>query len=203
GRPDKVVLDVASETGCNLIVTGIAGNDPIGQPLLGSTTVKLARHAAVPVLVVKMRPRMPYSRVVVASDLSDASLSAMRLALGIFRPEQLILFHTFDMPFRSWTGDKAGRESSLRAQAQSQCAAFLEAVAGADAARIAVIAARGDPAVTIADFAADEDVDLVVAGTHGHTGLMDVLLGSVAVNLLDEVPCDMLIVPAIGARAGD
>jgi nucleotide-binding universal stress UspA family protein len=62
------------------------------------------------------------------------------------------------------------------------------------------VAAHGDPAVLISDHAAEEDIDLAVAGTHGRTGLMNVLLGSVAVAILDETPCDVMIVPSKGSE---
>lgn len=38
------------------------------------------------------------------------------------------------------------------------------------------------------------DVDLVVIGTHGHSGIMSVLLGSTAARLLDWLPCDTMII---------
>jgi nucleotide-binding universal stress UspA family protein len=48
----------------------------------------------------------------------------------------------------------------------------------------------GLPHSTIVEYAADPDVDLVVIGTHGRTGLQHVLLGSVAERVvrLADVP---------------
>jgi nucleotide-binding universal stress UspA family protein len=37
-------------------------------------------------------------------------------------------------------------------------------------------------------------VDLIVMGTHGHTGLMHVLLGSVAEKVIRLAPCSVLVV---------
>jgi nucleotide-binding universal stress UspA family protein len=39
------------------------------------------------------------------------------------------------------------------------------------------------------------DPDLVVAGTHGRTGIANLVLGSVAETLLDVMHRDMLVVP--------
>jgi nucleotide-binding universal stress UspA family protein len=48
---------------------------------------------------------------------------------------------------------------------------------------------------------AQTEADLVLAGTHGRTGQFRVLLGSVALALIDDVPGDVMIVPSKGARS--
>ncbi len=199
GKPKNVILDVATKQHCDLIVTGIAGNEPLGQSLLGSTVTALTRSAKVPVLVVKKRVLETNESVVIASDLSEASRAALDLALALFDPRDLTLFHAFEVPFRNWTEGKKTYEQDLRDVALEECERFLAAVTGANrAVKIAVVAQRGDPAIIVADYAADQDVDLVIAGTHGRTGVMNIVLGSVASNLLDEVPCDVMIVPSKG-----
>jgi nucleotide-binding universal stress UspA family protein len=52
----------------------------------------------------------------------------------------------------------------------------------------------------MAKYAAQAETDLVLAGTHGRTGLFRVLLGSTASALLGELPSDVMIVPSTGAR---
>jgi magnesium-transporting ATPase (P-type) len=47
-------------------------------------------------LVVKKRPRGEYRGAVVASDLSEASVSAPAMAATLFPPSLLTLFHAFD-----------------------------------------------------------------------------------------------------------
>jgi len=203
GRPEDVVLDIASNQGCDLIITGIAGNDPFGQPLIGGTVTALARRAKVPVLVVKSRPRAAYRRVVVATDLSKASGCAIQTALKLFTPEQLTLFHAFDIPFANWVEDKIRNEREWHAAALREIRAFLADIVQKDvASTVSVRADHGDPAPTLAGHILSEDVDLVIAGTHGRTGLMNILLGSVASGILYEVPCDVMIVPSKGFREG-
>src|SRR5690606_476652 len=69
GGPAEVILAVARERNCDMIVTGIAGNDALGHMLVGGTTASVVRQAGTPVLVVKKRARQAYRRIVVASDL--------------------------------------------------------------------------------------------------------------------------------------
>jgi nucleotide-binding universal stress UspA family protein len=53
---------------------------------------------------------------------------------------------------------------------------------------------EGDPAREIIDYAAEADIDLIVMGTHGRTGLERLLMGSVAEKVLRGAPCSVLVV---------
>ncbi|HEX4588933.1 MAG TPA: universal stress protein [Gemmataceae bacterium] len=53
---------------------------------------------------------------------------------------------------------------------------------------------EGDAATEISRYAADANMDLIVMGTHGRTGLDRMLLGSVAEQTLRAAPCSVLIV---------
>jgi len=48
---------------------------------------------------------------------------------------------------------------------------------------------NGDPASEIVHFAAQEEVDLIVMGTHGRSGLTRFLMGSVAEAVVRRAPC--------------
>lgn len=50
------------------------------------------------------------------------------------------------------------------------------------------------PALAIVDYARDHDIDLIVMGTHGRTGLAHVVMGSVAEKVVRHAPCPVLTV---------
>jgi universal stress protein A len=50
----------------------------------------------------------------------------------------------------------------------------------------------GDPASAITRLAKEESVELIVMGTHGRTGLMRLLMGSVAEAVVRRAPCPVL-----------
>ena len=60
---------------------------------------------------------------------------------------------------------------------------------------------QGDPAEEILQLAQSEKADLIVLGTHGRTGLMRVLMGSVAERVLREATCPVLAVKVPTAPA--
>jgi len=51
----------------------------------------------------------------------------------------------------------------------------------------------GPPGEVVTDVARERAADLIVVGTHGHTGIQRFLLGSVATSVLRNAPCDVLV----------
>jgi len=66
--------------------------------------------------------------------------------------------------------------------------------AGVESVRASI--ARGRPHRAIEQYVEDEDVDLVVMGTHGRTGIERYLLGSVAEKVVRTCPVPVLTVRA-------
>jgi nucleotide-binding universal stress UspA family protein len=56
----------------------------------------------------------------------------------------------------------------------------------------------GSPIVEIVRYTREHEIDLIVIGTHGRTGLPHVLLGSVAENVVRKAGCPVLTVRAAG-----
>jgi nucleotide-binding universal stress UspA family protein len=50
----------------------------------------------------------------------------------------------------------------------------------------------GDPAGAVSRFAKENDVDMIVMGTHGRTGVIRLLMGSVAEAIVRRAPCPVL-----------
>jgi universal stress protein A len=53
---------------------------------------------------------------------------------------------------------------------------------------------QGPPFVEIVRYAREAEIDLIVLGTHGRTGLAHMLLGSVAEKVIRKAPCPVLTV---------
>lgn len=56
----------------------------------------------------------------------------------------------------------------------------------------------GSPFYEIIQYAKEHDVDLIVIGTHGRSGLVHLLMGSVAENVVRKAPCPVLTVKPDG-----
>ena len=53
---------------------------------------------------------------------------------------------------------------------------------------------EGTPFYEIIQYAKEKSVDLIVMGTHGHSGLVHVLLGSVTEKVVRKSPCPVLTI---------
>jgi nucleotide-binding universal stress UspA family protein len=194
GDAAPAIADAAAAEACGLILTGVARNEPFGRIFVGSTVEQLARIATMPVLVVRQRPRGRYRRVLVATDFSEPSRHALLRALALFPDRRIVLYHAHALP-----NDITSTQARIRASRQvaaGEAAAFLDAT-GLDAAtrqRIRVVVEPEAPEIGLSRYVMDHDIELVVHGTHGRTGLMQVLIGSVATQLLRWTPCDTLLV---------
>jgi nucleotide-binding universal stress UspA family protein len=58
----------------------------------------------------------------------------------------------------------------------------------------------GTPWRTIVDYAQAAGIDLLVMGTHGHSGLAHLFLGSVAERVVRHATCPVVTVPDSGVR---
>jgi nucleotide-binding universal stress UspA family protein len=61
--------------------------------------------------------------------------------------------------------------------------------------------AIGDPAEAIADLAKSEDAEMIVMATHGRTGLLRMLMGNVAEEVVRKAKCPVLKVKAAVSAA--
>ena len=53
---------------------------------------------------------------------------------------------------------------------------------------------HGPPVRTLLDYAAENDIDLIVLGTHGRTGIARMLMGSVAESIVRSATCPVITV---------
>jgi nucleotide-binding universal stress UspA family protein len=135
-------------------------------------------------------------RIVVATDFSEQSREAVRYGLAFAREvgAQLYVLH-IDAPFtaaaQDYLGDSPGSgETRLR-----EWAANVLAGTELRGVHVEPVCERGDHvAESILRFVRRHRADLLVAGSHGHTGFQAFLLGSVARRLVRSAPCPILTV---------
>ncbi|MEK7821464.1 MAG: universal stress protein, partial [Planctomycetota bacterium] len=60
--------------------------------------------------------------------------------------------------------------------------------------QVETVVTMGIPAEEILKAARDEDVDVIVMGTHGRTGIAHTVMGSVAENVVRRASCPVLTV---------
>jgi len=198
GRVGPQIDAVAAETGCSLIVTGTARNEPFGRIMLGSTVDWLSRTSTLPLLTVHSRVHGPYSRIVVASDFSASSQHALETVCTLLPDARPSLFHAFDVPF---LGLMDTQRDEVLAQGEADArAAAKEFLREAGYPALPMVVVHGDPVACLREHAQDDGNDLIVIASHGRSAIYKILIGSVAQRILETAPCDTLLVPEPQAR---
>lgn len=196
GEPAAMILAAAKKFDCALIITGMARDETFGRVQMGATVETLARQTEIPVLIVKSRPREPYQHIVIATDFSESSRTALETALALFPQAHFTLFHAFNVVYETYIQDKAAARDAEQRQAMEQCAAFIDSVPAAVAMKpqIKSVCEYGEPAALLRDLAQAHPTQLVVLGTAGRSALASMLVDSTALRLAADVPLDAMLV---------
>ena len=145
--------------------------------------------------------KVEFRRIVCATDLSDLSNQAVHYGASMAERFEatLILCHVIDLPVVSVHGAAYvyphDYVEGLKEDARQKLINLME---GRDVNwQPAVLA--GPVASTLCNLAGTEKADLVIAATHGRSGLKRWILGSVTERLIRTVPCPLLsITPFAG-----
>ena len=194
GSPVEAILRNADAEKCDLIAIGVGRDESLVHFISSGTADRLFRRSPVPFLVVKDRPRRPYENIVFATDLSDFSRYALETAARLFSGQRLTIFHACRPPSELLTETALHRQ--YRMEVEQDVQTFL---AGVDKSAPGwqqphVLIDDGAPEFLLRDYVREKEVDLVVLGTHGRSPLFEMFLGSTAKAIMDDVPCDALII---------
>ena len=135
-----------------------------------------------------------YRRIAVAVELVESDDNVLHfLRNAQLSPEaELVFVHVAESAASQWLG-----EQSLDSESREDTAS-LEALSrefSDKGTRASVRLGHGDPAREIARIVREEKADLLVTGSHGHTGLSDVVFGATVSRVRHLVDCPVLTVP--------
>lgn len=141
-------------------------------------------------------------KIVVATDLSELSMCAVRHGCEIARQfgAELHLLTVSVYPFVDYIAQYEGIPcmsiDECEQELNDKCMERLNAVDVAPISDDSVvrIVKQGFIAEEVRKYCQHISADMLVAGTHGHTGLKHVLLGSIAEELVRTAPCPVLTV---------
>lgn len=201
GNPLVAIANEADALDADLVILGARGESLLRHALLGSTAARLLRKSSrPPVLIVKQAPHQRYRSVLVAVDFSPVSLQAIRMARQAAPAADLILFHAFELPYEgklvfAGVGEQLIRQYvASSGETRRKRLHDLAAAAGLATKDYSVRVIHGDPSQQIVAVARETDADLIVIGKHGIHVAEALLIGSVAMHVLAESPCDLLVI---------
>lgn len=206
GLDFQAIVEAADAADAALIVLGAHRRNILKDVFTGTTVERVIRTTTRPVLVVKRPEPGDYVCTLAAVDLVTETTGVLRLARRLSGGNTLYLAHTLtDVVVGQMTvadAPHAAIEEYRRTMA-AQCRGFLADVA-ADAGL------GGGDWLPVVDWGSAAErtlaavqtfgADLCVVGTRTHArgSAARFLLGSVAEELLRDLPCDVLAVPLPG-----
>ena len=200
------VLDYADETDIDLIVMGTHGRTGVRRFLLGSVTEKVVRLADVPVLSVKAdaeRGPVSFDDIMLPTDGSSGAAAAIE-PTGALASATDATVHLVSVVDTRSLGIDVGSSvivDELESVATDAVETASDRLSELGVGTVETAIAHGIPYRAILEAIEDADVDLVVIGTHGRTGIDRYLLGSVAEKLVRTSPVPVMTVRA--PEAGD
>jgi len=145
---------------------------------------------------------MEIKKLMLATDFSDASSRAAATAreLASRLGAELDLVHVFDpsgmympAPYYFMAGVDHWIEDHLKA-CRDRGKASLAQLALELGGRVETHFIEGRPGHEVVEFARQRAVDMLILGTHGHTGLNRLVLGSIAEYVVRHAACMVLTV---------
>lgn len=204
GHPGRALVDAAAEVTDATIVVGHGGSSKAAL-LLGSTANYVIHHTERPVVVVRGECRLPVRTVVVGVDQPGdgapdvPSVDALRWAFELPGVERIEVHHADFVP-----GVAAGPLSQAGVESEDEIsederdlrAAIAVATGGdsvpANGAEVVAVVASGTGAFDLIE--ASRAVDLVVVGSRGRSGLIQLVTGSTTLEVVAHAHCPVAVV---------
>lgn len=197
-QPAEAIAHSVRELDADLVVMATHGRRALKHALVGSVTERTLRTSPVPVLAVKEQDfgESPIKRILFATDFSSHANQALLLACSFAKRfgAHIDVVHVLDESpeyIKVISAEIVSFEKQARAMAGEHLEAIGEQVKAANLST-ATHLLDGRAVEMIASEAARLQSDLIVMGTHGHTGFAHVTLGSVAEKTLRLAPCSVL-----------
>jgi len=200
------ILRAGAQVSADLIVMGSHRRQLLLDIFVGTTIERVIRTGTFPVLMVNHDAQRSYNNVVAPVDMSEASANALRVALLtrlIGEGGAATLLHAFLAMAKGRMLVDGINPGSIddyvvdeRRTAMDELASFLVAN-DLDRPQWSFRLEEGGPMEVISRTVAEIHPDLLVMGTHGRSGLLKTLIGSVTEEALRSLNVDILAVPPV------
>jgi nucleotide-binding universal stress UspA family protein len=200
GRPQEDISSQAEALDASVIMIGSGEKDKGDRFPLGVTAENIIRASSIPVWVVKRGSSERIKKILCPVDFSvhsrRALINAMELS-RMFGAELQVLTVAEKLPrvYRAMPLYLGNGEADWEKHCQNELDNFLLKV---DFGKIAWSKAvrSGEPYEEVLKAVAETGTDLLVMGSLGSTGLVRILMGSVAEKIARELPCSLVMMKA-------
>ncbi len=137
-----------------------------------------------------------WTRIGCAVDFSEGSRAALQEATDLARrfEAELLLLHAEELPGVSDIPPPESVVAATRVELQARLEVWRGGAEKVLGRPVRGNLLSGPASSAIARAAGEEQIDLLVTGTHGRRGIRHLVLGSVAERLVHLAPCAVLVI---------
>ena len=194
GETYERIVDLADGSNSDVIVMGRRGLKKIDRTLVGSVTARVIGHTQRDVLVVPNGTTLGWKRILVGTDGSKYSGIAINKAIDFAKAYggSLVVLSVVDVPTEFYAEAPKAVEDMIRKAREYTSA--VKKQAEADGVKAESFVGEAEAWEAVVKLAHDQEVNMVVVGSHGRTGLRRLLMGSVTEKVIGHAPCPVLVV---------
>lgn len=192
GSPAHAIVRAAQIHDASLVVLGLGRHRPVDRWFGSETALRVTRMSPVPVFAAHRALAGLPRHALLALDFSSFSAAAAEAAVRLLDAAGTVdLVHVARFPMGA---PEELREHYLEVASQ-RLSAVQATLALPSTASVRRHILQGDSAKELLAFAQREKVDLVATGSHGHSFISRLVIGSVSTRLLRRLNCSILIAP--------
>jgi universal stress protein A len=148
----------------------------------------------------RRRPSIRIQRILVPIDFSEHSKNALKYAIPFAQQFKASIDVIYIVEPAVYPADFSfgqigfpNMEDELRVRGSSELENLIRTeISGRVTSRKVV--RTGKPFYEINQYASEENIDLIIIATHGHSGMEHILFGSTAEKVVRKAPCPVLVV---------
>ena len=136
--------------------------------------------------------------ILIPTDFSDLSESALKVGIAIAKRQnaRVTLLHVVDLlPNLLPTQVLLSDPQEVLSRMEEKLKELSEKIRKDTGIKVVVKALKGTPSDLICKFAYEENISLIVMGTHGVSGLREFFIGSEAFKVVKNATCPVLTIP--------
>jgi len=210
GKPAVRISEYADEQDADLIVVGRQGLTGLGRRLLGGVTERVLHRSDVPVLVISGKDNDvdvedDYSRVLITTDGSENAEVAIPHGTAIAQRygSEVHVLNVVDIQAAGGAFNAGGLEKEFLERLDARGQEAVDSVAdeikeSAPDLTVETAVERttsfDGAAAGVREYVEENEVDIVVMGSHGRSNFKRQILGSVASTVLRTVDVPVLVV---------
>jgi nucleotide-binding universal stress UspA family protein len=180
-EPHEYIVDEAANHKVGLIVVGRYGRSGILRAMMGSVTGKVIGYTLCRVLVVPRDAKLSFDKILMATDGSMHSEFATQEAISIAQRSGSTLMAL----------SVAKKDENLATA--KECVEMVRKDAEKAGVKVESVVRTGVPHDVIVKTASQENIGLIVIGSHGRTGISKLLMGSTTERVIGNAKNAVLV----------